>query len=71
MALIATKTARNGVVVRVFDDCMVAPETPEGRHRIAIQRMIAQEIITRRVCNNGTDRNQWGTSEEIDVGERG
>ena len=71
MALIAARTARNGVTVRVFDDCMVAPETPEGRRRIAIQRRIAQEIITRRVCNNGTDRNQWGTSEGNHAGERG
>ena len=71
MALIAARTARNGVVVRVFDDCMVAPETPEGRRRIAIQRMIAQEIITRRVCNNGTNRNQWGKIEGDHVGEGG
>ena len=71
MALIATKTSHNGVVVRVFDDCMTAPETPEGRRRIAIQRRIAQEIIMRRVEHNGTDFNQWGTSEETDVGERG
>ena len=71
MALIATKTARNGVTVRVFDDCMVAPETPEGRRRIAIQRMIAQEIIMRRVEHNGTDCNQWGTSEGNHAGERG
>lgn len=71
MPQIATKTACNGVTVRVFDDCMTAPDTPEGRRRIAIQRRIAQEIITRRVCNNGTDCNQWGTSEGTDVGERG
>ena len=71
MALIATKTARNGVVVRVFDDCMVAPETPEGRRRIAIQRRIAQEILKGRMINYGTDRNQWGTSEGNHAGERG
>lgn len=71
MALIAARTARNGVTVRVFDDCMVAPETPEGRRRIAIQRSIAQEIIMRRVEHNGTDRNQWGKTEGNHAGEGG
>lgn len=71
MALIAARTARNGVVVRVFDDCMTAPDTPEGRRIIAIQRRIAQEIITRRVDHNGTNRNQWETSEGYHAGEGG
>lgn len=57
MAQITTQTAKNGVIVRVFDDCMSAPGSPEERRRIESQRKIAREIL-RGVYINGTNRNQ-------------
>lgn len=47
MAVIATYTTRNGVTVRVHDDCMARRGTPEYDRIVDEQRRAAYTILRR------------------------